>query len=114
MNRCQRILASAVVLLLAALPLQAQTGTSLSGSVIDQSGAALPGATVTLSGPGGSKQQVSGSDGRFVFTNLTPGTYTLTAAVSGFGTVTQRDVAVAESPTELPAITMRIDRKSVV
>jgi outer membrane receptor protein involved in Fe transport len=108
MNRCQRILASAVMLLLAAMPLQAQSGTGLSGSVIDPSGAALPGVTVTLSGPGGSKQQVTGSDGRFAFSNLTPGTYTLTASVSGFGTVTQKDVAVGESATELPAISMKI------
>ena len=59
MNRCRLMLASAVLVVLSVLPLQAQqSGTSLSGSVVDESGAALPGATVLINGPGGAKQQL--------------------------------------------------------
>lgn len=109
MTRCRLILASAVLLVLAALPLLAQpSGASLTGSLVDESGAALPGVTVTINGPGGAKQQITGGDGRFSFAGVAPGTYTLTAALPGFGTISRNDVVVGETAAELPAMTMKI------
>jgi hypothetical protein len=109
MNRCRLMLVSAVLLVLAAPPLQAQqSGTSLSGSVVDESGAALPGVNVLINGPGGAKQQLTAGDGRFTFTGIAPGTYTLTASLPGFATLTQAGVAVGETATDLPALTMKI------
>ena len=43
-------------------PVAAQTAT-ISGTITDQSDAAVPGATVTLDGPGGTRTAVSGSRG---------------------------------------------------
>ena len=109
MNRFRLILVSAALLVLAAFPLQAQpSGSSLSGSMVDESGAALPGVTVVINGPGGAKQQVSAGDGRFTFTGVAPGTYTLTAALPGFSTLSQTNVVVGEAATDLPALTLKI------
>ena len=64
------------------------------GQVSDASGALLPGATVTLTGPNiGTQTTTSGSDGSFRFLNLDPGTYRLAVDLPGFTTVT-RDVIV--------------------
>lgn len=50
----------------------------------------LPGASVTISGETGTRTTVSGSDGAFRFLNLDPGDYTVTVALSGFGTANRK------------------------
>jgi hypothetical protein len=63
--------------------------------VADESGAVLPGASVTLAGEGiGTRNTTSGSQGDFRFLNLDPGSYRVTVSLSGFATVT-REVIVA-------------------
>ncbi len=69
------------VLLCAASPLWSQT-TTLRGQVTDQSGAVVPGATVTVKGPGGLKTAVSDTAGSYIFQDLTPGTYTVQASAA--------------------------------
>ncbi len=61
----------------------------ISGVVTDQSGAAVPGAAVqaTADGTGVVHDTVSSSAGEFAFQELQLGTYTITAAASGFQTV---------------------------
>ena len=57
----------------------AQT-VSIRGVVSDPSGAAVPGADVTLSGPGGAARTAqSGQDGSYAFAGLQPGNYAVTA-----------------------------------
>src|SRR6476661_7308866 len=70
-----------ILLVLAGLaPLSAQTA-SLRGQITDESGAVIPGATVTLNGPSGTvKTTTSGNDGAYSFTALAPGSYTVKAA----------------------------------
>jgi len=82
-------------LLLAALPAAAQTaGGTVYGTVTDESGAVLPGATVTLSSEEiGSRNTVTGQQGEFRFLNIDPGPYTLSVTISGFAT-TRRNVTV--------------------
>src|SRR6185503_20822630 len=63
------------------------------GTVTDESGAVLPGASVTLNSDLGSRTTTSGSQGDFRFLNLDRGTYKLAVSLAGFGTVT-REVAV--------------------
>jgi outer membrane receptor protein involved in Fe transport len=88
------------------VPAAAQTAT-ISGTITDQSGAAVPGATVTLDGPGGTRTAVSGSRGEYSFTNAANGTYKVTAMLPGFAPATD-DVVVSGSNVELPAITLSL------
>jgi hypothetical protein len=64
-----------------------QTAGSISGVVVDSSGAAVAGARVTLSRDDepGVKETLSGSDGRFTFSNVTPGEFKLLIAAAGYG-----------------------------
>ncbi|MES1245669.1 MAG: TonB-dependent receptor [Acidobacteriota bacterium] len=88
-------LAVLVVLLAAALPAAAQLQTGdLYGTVKGADGGALPGATVTLEGIGSPRVQVTETDGQFRFLGLYPGTYKLTAELSGFSTLEYPDIAI--------------------
>ncbi len=62
---------------------QSQTG-SLVGNVKDAQGGALPGATVTLTGPKGARNAVTDREGAYRFPALDPGTYSLDVAMTGF------------------------------
>ena len=76
--------------LFAALGLQpgnAQTTSgSISGGVLDQQQAAVPGATVTVrdAAKGVTQNTTTDREGRFVFPQLSPGTYTLSIEAAGF------------------------------
>jgi hypothetical protein len=83
-------LALALALSLGVTPgLWAQISTgSIYGTVADQSGAPLPGVTVTLSGANiGARTTTSDATGSFRFLNLDPGTYKVATALTGFSTV---------------------------
>ena len=82
----RRALALAVALSLGLLPAAfAQlTRGNVYGKVADESGAVLPGATVTLSGAFGTRSTVSDKDGEFRFLNLDHGDYKVTVALTGF------------------------------
>src|SRR4030095_257980 len=63
----------------------AQTSNgSLTGAVRDSSGAVVPGASITAQGSDATFQFTTELDGAFRFLNLEPGTYRLTASLSGF------------------------------
>jgi outer membrane receptor for ferrienterochelin and colicins len=97
-------------LLLSAVPAQAQqrTGSTVSGSVVDESGAILPGANVQLQGPGVNRFQATGPEGTYTFTVVPAGTYKVTATLSGFGTST-RDVTVPATGTlQVPALSLKV------
>ena len=58
----------------------AQTAT-LRGQITDESGAVIPGAKVTLSGPSGTvKSTAADNSGIYTFTTVTPGDYTVLAS----------------------------------
>src|ERR1017187_77941 len=76
--------------------LAAQTGT-LRGQVTDQSGAVIPGASVTLTGAAGLVKTTAADDhGRYVFADLVPGDYVL--QVSAPQLVLPRPAKVALKP----------------
>ncbi len=59
-------------------------GATVTGSVKDETGGIIPGATVTLATQSGTVQTVqAGSDGNYTFRNVAPGTYTVSATYSG-------------------------------
>ncbi len=63
-----------------------QASTTLRGSITDPSGAAIPGATVTIVNPSTSvtRKTTTVANGTYVFTQVPPGTYTLTVKANGF------------------------------
>jgi len=63
--------------------------TSLNGVVSDPSGAVVPGAQLILvnNATGAQRQTVSDSNGRYLFAEAQPGTYTLTAKAKGLGDI---------------------------
>lgn len=90
---------------------QGLTG-SVDGTVRDQSGAVVPGVTVTVSSPaliGGPQARPTQNDGTFRFTVLPPGTYTVSFDIQGFqkidlsGIVIQPDRTVTLDQTMHPA-----------
>jgi hypothetical protein len=100
-----RIVPAAVLscVLLCAAPAkgQEQTGT-LQGKVADESGALLPGVTVTVSGPtiiGGTMTAVTGTSGTFRLPNIPIGTYTVTFELAGFGSKAYDGVRVQAGTT---------------
>ena len=75
------------VTFLAPVSVSAQLGTGdLRGRVMDPQGALLPGVTVvaTNEGSGQYRETISSTDGTFSMIALMPGTYELTATLSGF------------------------------
>src|SRR6476469_9972181 len=82
---------------------QSSTTGSIEGTVIDQNGAAVPGAMVNVSGSNLISAQSATTDdsGHFRFLSLPPGRYMVTveAAGKGFSKFEQKDVAVNLSKT---------------
>src|SRR4051812_4777671 len=75
----------------------AQGVGAIGGTVTDDSGAVLPGATVTLSNPGvigGNQTAVTDTTGAYQFTRLVPGTYSVSAELQGFRRMVQEGVRV--------------------
>ena len=72
------------------------TTARLSGTIQDNSGAAVPGASVTVEQVGtGYKQQVkSGEAGEYLFPSLPVGEYQLTVEMTGFNTYLQKGIAL--------------------
>src|SRR5262245_49613784 len=97
----RRLSASTVLLLLIATfhpaGASAQTGAaSLTGIVADQSGAAVPGATVTATNQATNVdyRAVSNETGNYTVTSLPVGTYVLKAELTGFKTVSTKPIQV--------------------
>jgi len=72
-----------------------QTGV-IRGTVADNEGAPLPGATVTASGPKlmGIRTDTTDADGSFRLVDIPPGVFTVTAELTGFRTSTAQDITV--------------------
>ncbi len=87
----------------------AAQGGQVTGTVVDATGAVLPGATVTLAGdPAGLRSAVSDAEGRFTFADVFPGVYTLTVFLSGFSQATVDGVEVENDSLELAAVALRL------
>jgi beta-lactamase regulating signal transducer with metallopeptidase domain len=73
-----------------AAPAAAQDPGSITGTVLDQSGGALPGVAVQLIDPVAGLQvsrTVSDASGRFAIRDVSPGRYQITLSLAGFGTI---------------------------
>src|ERR1039458_7658276 len=85
------------------LPLRAQSGTSsaLAGTVADPSGAMIPAAQVkaTEVNTGAVRTVQSNADGRFLFSQVNPGTYRIEVRASGFGVAISQPTRVSVGQT---------------
>jgi hypothetical protein len=99
-----------IAVLVCALPAWAQDA-GIAGVVRDASGAVLPGVTVTASSPVLIEQQrvaVTDSEGRYVITQLRPGVYTVTFALTGFNTILREGINVTAGFTANVAAELRV------
>jgi len=106
--RVSRLVAFALLLALASVPAFAQgsSASSLSGSVVDADGGAIPGATVIVknNATGVTIEAVSNSSGQFSFPGLNAGTYTVTVSLPGFKTYVATEVRlVSSTPASITA-----------
>ena len=86
---------------------QDTTGT-LTGKLTDTQGLAVPGATVTVTGPQGARTFTTDGDGRFNAPFLTPGTYAVRAELSGFKAVDITGLSVSLGQTTDVGIKMEV------
>lgn len=99
------------IALLTPLTVQAQTGDgSLRGYVKDDQGAVLPGVTVTAQSPAllVPVSAVSDGGGYYRLLNLPPGTYVLTAELSGFAAWRREGIIMRAGTTFTIDVQMRI------
>ena len=98
---------------------------SISGTIVDPTGAAVAGAHVklTLGDPGANREALSGGDGQFTFDNVGPGHFQITVVLDGFAnqsvsgtlnsgeiyTVPQITLALAAEKTEVQVVVPRIE-----
>lgn len=104
-----RVSAALLALVLAftgAAAAQETTGT-VSGRILDAQGLAVPGVTVTLTGPQGARTFVTDADGNFSAPFLTPGTYAVRAELQGFKAAETRNVNVSLGQTT--AVNLRME-----
>jgi len=75
---------------------QGPTSGSINGSVVDNTGAVLPGVTVTCESPAllGVQMGVTNATGDYRFPSIPPGTYTVTYSLPGFATVVRDGVII--------------------
>ena len=86
------------------------TDATLVGVVSDQSGAAVPGGSVTIENVAtGLKQSaVTNNNGEYRFNNVPLGRYNLSVAANGFTTATLKDIAVTLNQTATANITLQV------
>jgi hypothetical protein len=92
-------------------PAFAQQGTGdLRGQVVDPQGAALPGVTIVLrhQESGLFRESVSGGDGTFFFSGMTPGVYQVSAELTGFKKYEARDVRIEVGKTAQVSIPLQL------
>jgi hypothetical protein len=96
----RRLAIVALLLVVAALPAAAQslTGT-ITGEVKDEQGGLLPGVNLTLTGKTGTRNATSDAQGAYRFVGLDPGTYSVTAELSGFRPRRQDNIVVSLGKT---------------
>jgi hypothetical protein len=86
-----------------------ETG-AITGKAVDEQGGALPGVNLTLSSETlmGTRTTISDASGDFRFPALPPGTYSLKAELTGFGTVVQENIRLTTTATLNLTMTLKL------
>jgi hypothetical protein len=97
------------LMLLSQAALAQTQGAVVTGRVVDATGAALPGVTITATNEstGVSQSTVTGGDGSYRTPTLMPGRYNVSAELSGFGRVTMPNVELNVASTRELDVTLR-------
>jgi hypothetical protein len=97
LSKVLRGLTAAVVLAAMVVPAYAQGDARFSGSVLDQTGAFVPGATVAVKNQktGEERTVTSNAQGRYVVPNLKPSVYTIRATIGSFQPLEYTDLTLA-------------------
>ena len=85
----------------------AQPG-EIRGLVVDETGAVLPGATVVLSGPGGTRVTQSDGNGQYAFVEVSAGSHDLAVTLAGFSEAAVQGIVVAGAAVELPPVILSL------
>jgi hypothetical protein len=106
----RHLLGTAVMLLFACAAWAQQTTGNISGRVVDQQGAAVPGVTVTARNPatGFSRTEISDAEGLYRLGALPVGRYDVTAELQGFTPAGNKDVEVNVAATVTIDFTMKV------
>jgi hypothetical protein len=118
MSRGERCTGVSFVVLLAALfafalppRLSAQVvGATVSGTVVDSSGAKVPGADITITniGTGIATATTTKSDGVFVVPNLQPGNYDVSTVAKGFSTLIRKGITLTVGQELILNLTLQV------
>ena len=93
--RCSSALIGILALIALSAGLRAQENAgNIYGQAVDDHGAVVAGATVTLAGPNAPRTTTTDSNGRFHFLEVPPGRYSVAINATGFTTVTHENVVV--------------------
>jgi Carboxypeptidase regulatory-like domain len=94
----------------------AEGSASVAGTVLDVSGAGVPGAEVTLTHEDGTESHtmVSETEGQFSFTKIPPGPYLVIVNAQGFAPFTSEEFVVAvQQAYEVPVISLSVATVSI-
>ena len=94
---------------------QAISEGKMSGTVVSEDGAALPGATVEIASSAliaGTQSATSSAKGSYIFLNLPPGKYKITASHDGFGKVTRENITVSADQVVTIDLTLPVGKVS--
>jgi hypothetical protein len=103
------ILAVAVLLLAGVLSAQAPTAGRITGTVVDDQGAPLPGVSVEAKSPRlvGTAATVTDTNGVYRLLALPPGTFRITFSLQGFAAVVRDDIALGVEQALVLDISMK-------
>src|ERR1700687_1964142 len=90
------------------------TGATLAGTVTDASGAAIPGAQVSVrnTATGNTREFTTDSAGFYTAPNITAGTYEVRASAKGFSTAVQPNVVLGVGAQQLLNFSMKVGQTS--
>ena len=107
----RRFLSAAIALLLSCASVFAQqTSGNITGRVLDQQGAAMPGVTITAKNPatGFTRSEVSDAEGLFRIAAVPVGIYEVNAELQGFQTISKKDIEVNVAQTVTADFSLKV------
>src|SRR6202158_3240410 len=100
-GKLSHVICAAVAMMLTCTGAFAQATATINGRIVDQGDAVLPGVTITAANvnTGIARTTVTNAEGAYSFPGLEPGLYTVSAAGSGFATMTRENVSLPVTGT---------------